>query len=234
MDVRPRLPLKCEMNFCATVLTLVFVFGTIPTLWADAPVIRVFATEFPPFSGPSLPEKGLAIQELTAFADERGFTVDVIFMPVARAISLVRAEGWQGSIIRVPDGQPNVGEITYSENVVQYGLISSKDSRTRSATSERIGVIRAGEPSAVQKALVESGAQLVEVTSLPQAFRMLDAGRLDRVLGVFYNGKPVGLDGEPAEPLQMDQVLAEIPFVLFLNLTDPEAKEAYDLSTVTR
>lgn len=66
-------------------------------------VVRLTSGEWEPWSGPDLPEGGIATRIVRDAFAARGITVEIGWFPWARAWELARTDAWDGSFAWVPD-----------------------------------------------------------------------------------------------------------------------------------
>ena len=208
-----------SIPLCLTVLVLAISGHVI------ASDLRVLVTEFPPFTDSQAEDGGLAWSELTAFVADKGVTVTPVFRPTARILAQIQSGNWQASLISIPSST-NVAEIRYSDSAVSYGVFTD-DPTITTLSNLRVAAIRTNARSNFQVRLKEADAVIIEVDSLAQGYRMIDAGRVDGVLGVGVDGVAIG--SRHPDTLHMVVQLAVIPFTLFLNTDTPQGREALRL-----
>jgi polar amino acid transport system substrate-binding protein len=197
----------------------------ITSITVSAAEVRLATLEYPPYSSVSLPERGSIVELTTRAFAATGNSVQIDFLPWARALAELRKGNYDGILLLWPEEIVNEQLIPsrpllYSE----LGFFIRKDTPVvftdlSQLTGRKVGVARGyGYP----KDILNSGIVSEEGTDDLSNLRKLAAGRFDLVL----LEQQVGLHLLSREPtLQKNlawqgQILARIP--LFVGFAPPK------------
>ncbi|MAM88273.1 substrate-binding periplasmic protein [Allohahella sp. A8] len=161
--------------------------GLASLVQAEDKVVKLTSLEWPPYTGPQLPEKGVSSAIVTAAFKAVGYKVEIAFYPWARAVALAKAGqedfiGYfpeyhsediaQEFIFSAPIGSGPLGFVQNKQKPVEWNTLDDIKGLT-------VGTVRDYVNTADFDSRVSAGTQKVEeVTSDEQNIKKVAAGRL--------------------------------------------------------
>jgi len=157
-------------------------------------IVKVLTIEYPPFTTESEPSQGSSFTLLRERLQGSGIEIAPRFLPPGRVQQTMDREAWHASYVpQAGDVETTIRLVLEDGNFI-YGLFRARENapfRWQNLTElagRQIAVTRSSKLQAYNAKLVESGAKLVFIDDISQAFRMLARGRIDYVLAIQETG----------------------------------------------
>jgi len=180
--------LLCCATSCATVCsTLWLTLYAVPAFAADAaPVLRLSANHWEPYTGASLPQHGIAADIVATALSRAGYAADIRVMPWSRALATTYSGDADG-VVAIWSTNARQSRILYSDSYLSnelFLLYTRPDLGDRttldSLSGFRIGVGRDYDYS--DRFLRRNTFKLEPVDRVVQNLLKLSIGRIDMVL----------------------------------------------------
>lgn len=201
---------------------------------AESPIIaKVISIEYPPYTTSELPGGGISVDVLRSLLEPHGWTLEVEFLPPARAAFDVADPGdWLLSFFPPREGYSHVRTLVLKDADILFGLFRMHkpgpfrwQSLDDLAGSTLVST-RTLTGSQVIQPFISAGIDVESVNTLDQGLHMLLSGRADYVLTTretgYYYAQKLAI---PADSIQFSEtIIQHFPHRVFVNINHPLAE----------